>query len=182
MSSVDHAPRASTRRVRLALAAAATLAVTVYTALQTDDEATSPERSAATPPRGSRPTAPAAAKVATSWPDPPRAGLRPAWPAATPLGVAAWGPPASAAAPASASAATLAAAVPPQAPPFPYTLIGRLDDGEPRALLSGARRSLGAKAADVIDGDWRVDAVTPQGVTLTWLPGGIKKTITFGAT
>jgi hypothetical protein len=181
MSSVDHAPRASTRRLRLALAAAATLAVTAYTALQTDDAALPLESSAATPPRGPRPAA-AAAKVAAIWPDPPRVGARPAWPAATPLGVAAWGPPASASAPASVSATKLVAAAPPQAPPFPYTLIGRLDDGEPRALLSGARRSLGAKAADVIDGDWRVDAVTPQGVTLTWLPGGIKKTITFGAT
>lgn len=63
------------------------------------------------------------------------------------------------------------------APAFPYTLIGRLDDGEARALLAGPTRSFGVTASDVIDGHWRVDAVPPRGLVLTWLPGGIKKTL-----
>ena len=69
------------------------------------------------------------------------------------------------------------AATPAEAPAFPYTLIGRLDDGEARALLSGPTRSFGVKAADVIDGQWRVDAIAPRGLMLTWLPGGVKKTL-----
>ncbi len=70
-------------------------------------------------------------------------------------------------------------AAPPQAPAFPYTLIGRLDDGAARVLLSGRQRSFGAKATDVIDGAWRVDAVDDESVTLTWLPGGIHRTLAF---
>jgi hypothetical protein len=54
-----------------------------------------------------------------------------------------------------------------------------MDDGEPRALLSGRTRSFGAKAGEVIDGAWRVDAVAPDGVTLTWLPGGLSRTLSF---
>jgi len=64
-------------------------------------------------------------------------------------------------------------------PDFPYTLIGRLDDGQARALLTNRTRSFGAKAADVIDGTWRVDAVNADGVSLTWLPGGISRTLAF---
>jgi hypothetical protein len=56
-----------------------------------------------------------------------------------------------------------------------------LDDGEPHALLSGPLRSFGVKAAEVVDGQWRIDAVEPQGVTLTWLPGGVKKNLAFGS-
>jgi hypothetical protein len=67
----------------------------------------------------------------------------------------------------------------PQPPEFPYTLIGRLDDGQARALFTNRTRSFGAKAADVIDGVWRVDAVDEDAVTLTWLPGGISRTLAF---
>ncbi|MGK2899648.1 MAG: hypothetical protein ACSLE9_13335 [Burkholderiaceae bacterium] len=179
--------RASPRRTRLVFAAAATLALTLWAALQPDEpspEPTRPRTDSASrgdsTPRAGRPAAIAAPTPNAGWPEAPRAGARPAWPALDAKSTAAWsGPPVVArTAAAAASAVTPAAA---QAPPFTYVLIGRLDDGEPRALLSGQRRSLGAKAADLIDGDWRVDAVTPQGVTLTWLPGGIKKTITFGS-
>lgn len=181
------ARRASTRRTRLVLAAALTLALTLWAALQPDEPSPLPTRSRTdlasrgdSAPRAVRLAEVVASAPDTAWPEAPRAGARPAWPAPDAKSIAAWsGPPMVArTAAASASDVTRAAV---QAPPFPYALIGRLDDGEPRALLSGPRRSLGAKAADLIDDDWRVDAVTPQGVTLTWLPGGIKKTITFGS-
>jgi hypothetical protein len=66
-------------------------------------------------------------------------------------------------------------------PPFPYTLIGRLDDGQAHALLSGPLRSFGVKVADVIDGQWRVDDVQARGITITWLPGGVKTTLVFAS-
>ena len=66
-----------------------------------------------------------------------------------------------------------------RAPAFPYTLIGQLDDGRPQALLTGPLRSLAVAAGEVIDGQWRVDAVQAQGITLTWLPGGQRQTLGF---
>ena len=67
----------------------------------------------------------------------------------------------------------------PHAPPFAYALIGRLDDGQPLALLSGPLRSIAVKAGDTVDGQWRIDAVGEQSVTLTWLPGNISQQIAF---
>jgi hypothetical protein len=36
-------------------------------------------------------------------------------------------------------------------------------------------------ARDVIDGQWRVDAVDAQTLSLTWLPGGQPQTLTLRA-
>lgn len=192
MSGAALARRASTRRNRLIVAAALTLAATLWAALEPDEPATLPTRPRADlanradlasrgdgAPRTGRPAAIAASSPDAGWPEAPRAGTRTAWPAADPDSLFAWsGPPLEK--PSAAASAPAAPRPTVQAPPFPYALIGRLDDGVPRALLAGPRNSLSAKTADLIDGEWRVDAVTPQGVSLTWLPGGIKKTITFG--
>lgn len=87
--------------------------------------------------------------------------------------VAAWGSPlpaATADAPALAAQAPAVPVVP--APPFPYELIGQIDDGTGRrALLSGPLRSLAVRAGDVIDGQWRVDQIQPQLLTLQWTAG-----------
>jgi hypothetical protein len=191
MTAGDHDPRAVARRWRLGAAAAATLAATVWAALQTDDTPTveppaapSPRARAAEPApreadRGTRvATAPRPSLV---WPDAPHSD-RSRWQDISAQGEAAWGPPPPPPpppAPPPMSPAQAASAAELRAPPFPYTLIGRIDDGVPRALLSGPLRSFGVKAADVIDGQWRVDAVQPRGVTLTWLPGQTKKTLAF---
>lgn len=107
---------------------------------------------------------------------------RPPWPAAVAQGVSAWGPPApQPESPAPPATNPVAVAAAPQAPPFPYTLIGRFDDGEPRALLSGPLRSFGVKPAEVLDGAWRIEAVDAQGITVIWLPAGLKKTIPFAS-
>ena len=200
MSADTDGPRTPVRRQRLAIAGAITVVATVWAVLQTDDVATpaatdrgragTSQHSAGTSPaRGATSAAAAIAAGSTpsrAWPEPPSADHRPVWQAGIAQGVAAWNPPPPQppprAPPPAAAAAAAAAPAPPQAPPFPYTLIGRLDDGEPRALLSGPLRSFGVKATEVIDGQWRVDAVQPQGVTLTWLPGGMKKTLAFGPT
>ena len=195
-------PRALVRRRRLAVAAAITLAATAWTALQPDDPppaskqqrqrrdaALSPTRApapgsaaTATPTTTTPPTASARASATTSpWPDAPRIDHRQPWPAGIAQGVAGWTATPPPQPPAPPPVRTAAVAAQPQAPAFPYVLIGRLDDGEPRALLSGPLRSFGVKPADVIDGQWRVDSVAAQGLTLTWLPGSLKKTLTFGA-
>ena len=173
---------ANTRRRRLAAAVAATLAATVWAAVQ-DDEA---GIATATPPTSSRPTVTTAAIPqpisinGSAWPDPAHAGERTPWNEATPQGLVAWGPPMMPPPPTSAGHAPDAAASVPAAPPdFPYTLIGRLDDGQARALLTNRTRSFGAKQGDVIDDVWRVDEVEADGVTLTWLPGGVSRTLAF---
>ena len=183
MNAGAHDPRTAARRKRLALACAVTFAATAWAALQPDAPLSAPvprdSPSAATSARVSaadlKPGK--AAASAPAWPEPTR--KRSGWPAAPAQAVAAWGP--VAAAPAAAvprpAAAASAADKPVEAPAFPYTLIGRLDDGEARALLSGPTRSFGVKADDVIDGQWRVDAVQERGLTLTWLPAGVKKTL-----
>ncbi len=164
-----------TRTRRLAFAVAATLAATVWAAVQ-DGGAGAEPASASAPPTHRAPPATQAAVAPAAWPEPPSAEARPAWRDAQPQGLAGWGPPPPAAPP---PAPSPAAPAPPQPPEFPYTLIGRLDDGQPQALLAGRTRSFGAKAGDVIDGDWRVETVDPDGVTLTWLPGAITRTLNF---
>lgn len=174
--------RAAARRKRLVAAAAVTLAATAWAALQPDEPPPSPARRQADSSSGSvgassgRKPAPPVASAPAAWPGPP--GTRLAWQAAPAQAVAAWGaPPAPPTASRPQAAPVPTAATPAEAPAFPYTLIGRLDDGEARALLSGPTRSFGVKAADVIDGQWRVDAIAPRGLMLTWLPGGVKKTL-----
>ena len=109
---------------------------------------------------------------------------RDAWPATGTAAAQSWGvpppppPPLRVAAVAMPKAA-LAEPEVPRAPAFPYTLIGQLDDGRPQALLTGPLRSLAVAAGEVIDGQWRVDAVQAQGITLTWLPGGQRQTLGF---
>ena len=72
-------------------------------------------------------------------------------------------------------------APPPPVPAFPYQLIGHLDDGVPQALLSDTSRSFGVKAGDAIDDQWRVDSVEAQGITVTWLRTGARKTLSFAS-
>lgn len=161
---------ATTKRQRLLLAGLALSLLASLWAMQSPaDDAVVPAVAA------SRRPAPAArppAALALSWPAPPAA--RSAWPPGRPS--AAWGqapqrqrmaepPPSRDEPPVEAG--------PPPAPRFPYQLIGRIDDGAlAQALLTSDRRTLGVKAQDVIDGQWRVDAVDARGLTVTWLPGG----------
>jgi len=69
----------------------------------------------------------------------------------------------------------------PAAPPFPYQFVGRLTDGAARAVLDSARRSTVVGAGDVVDGQWRVDAVEAGGLRLTYLPLGLAQFIPFAA-
>ena len=179
MTAASPSPSAPSKRRarRLAFAAAATLAATVWAAVQDDDAASTPSPTRPVH-RVASPAGATASAPPLAWPELPGAESRPAWHDALPQALAAWGPPPR---PPQPPAPSPSAPAPAQPPEFPYTLIGRLDDGQPRALLTNRTRSFGAKAADVIDGTWRVDAVDPEGVTLTWLPGGISRTLAFPA-
>ena len=171
---------APTRRpLWLRLGAALTLVATAWTAFQVDDEVL-PSTATTTSASAPRRAAAAATTHAADWPVPPTATDRAAWPAAGAHAVAAWTAP-QPPPPPPAPQPVAVVAPPPQAPAFPYTLIGRLDDGVPMLLLAGPLRSFGVKAADVIDGHWRVDSVDARGLSLTWLPGHLKTHLAFSA-
>ena len=121
-----------------------------------------------------------------TWPEPPSTRSPEPWPfdAAQARAWLAPAPPAVVAPSPPALAPTAAAATPsaPQAPAFPYTLIGRIEEGgEARVVLSGPLQTLGVKPLDVIDGQWRVDEIRAQSLTVTWLPGGQRQTLAFRA-
>ena len=125
-----------------------------------------------------------AAATRADWPG-PAASARAEWPALDAQARAAWGEaaPVAAAAPAPAPPTEVVAEEPPPptAPPFPYQLVGRLTDSRPRAILNNAQRSAVVGAGEVIDGQWRVDAVEPGGLRLTYLPLGLAQFIPFVA-
>jgi len=110
---------------------------------------------------------------------------RPAWPALDPAGIRAWEvaeAPAAAPPPMAAPPAVTAVTPPspPQAPPFPYALIGRFEDaGGARALLSNALRTISVAPGELIDGQWRVETVRTGSLDLTWMPGGLRQTIAY---
>ncbi len=166
----------------------ASVVATAVVALLPDDEAAPAVARAPAPPR-LLPVVPA--PVAVRWPSADVADAidataasdaRADWPAVSSLALQAWGMPAPApptppAAPPPSRLAELAA---PQAPPFPYTLIGRIDDERgPQLLLSGPLKTIAARVADVIDGQWRVDAVESGSATVTWLPGALPQIVTY---
>lgn len=120
------------------------------------DTLDAPQRTAASNPEGElrldrlarRLEAPAAASTA------PRGTL---------FDVVSWQPPAP----------KIVAAPPPKpvAPPFPYLYMGRLsEDGVRTAFFMKGSRVLPVKAGDVVDAAYRVDEMTEQQMTLTYLP------------
>ncbi|MFG6489836.1 hypothetical protein ACG04R_24380 [Roseateles sp. BYS78W] len=163
---------------QLALFGALGLSLAATAWVSRDDAA---EPVAAEPSR--RTTAAAAPSNQANWPG-PAASARAAWPAADMQARAAWGEaPSVAAAPAPPPPAESVDAPPPAptAPPFPYQFVGRLTDGAARAVLDSPRRSTVVGAGDVVDGQWRVDAVEAGGLRLTYLPLGLAQFIPFAA-
>jgi hypothetical protein len=71
---------------------------------------------------------------------------------------------------------------PPSAPPVPFTYIGRLsEDNRTTVFLSAGERNLVVKPGDVVDNNYRVEEVTDNAVSLTYLPLNVKQTIPTGA-
>lgn len=70
---------------------------------------------------------------------------------------------------------------PPQAPPLPFTYMGKLiEDGRTVVFLTQGDRNLIVRQGDTIDGTYRVDAVTEELLSLTYLPLKQKQDFAFG--
>ncbi len=90
------------------------------------------------------------------------------WPALSgpaPLAWAAQAPP-----PPPVEAAPPAPPPPPMAPPFPHAWVGRYVDNAVRAVVAGPAQTWVVQAKDVLDGQWRVDAIEERQMRLTYLP------------
>jgi hypothetical protein len=69
----------------------------------------------------------------------------------------------------------------PQAPPLPFTYMGKLiEDGRIVVFLTQGDRNHIVRQGDTIDGTYRVDAVTEQGLSLTYLPLKQRQELAFG--
>lgn len=95
--------------------------------------------------------------------------------AADPLTRQAWGPPQPAPPPVRLVAAESSS--PPEAPVFPHGWVGRYLDPAPRAIIAGPMRTWVVSTGDVIEGQWRVDAIDERQMTLTYLPLGLSQTV-----
>ena len=158
----------------------ATLAAAAWLASRDDEGAVEIAASGRTGRDAPRPPPRRIDATAPAWPRPAAVRASDPWPFDAAL-ARAWVP-APPPAPAVTRAAPLAQTAPavPQAPPFPYTLIGRIEDGsQVHALLGSPLRTLGVKVQDVIDGQWRVEAISASSLTLTWLPGGQRQDLPF---
>lgn len=85
-----------------------------------------------------------------------------------------WTPPAPPPAPA-------AAAPPPSAPPFPFTYLGKKNEGGKwEFYLTHGERTLVAKENATLEGTYRVDSITSSVLSLTYLPSKQVQTLTLG--
>ncbi len=67
---------------------------------------------------------------------------------------------------------------PPMAPRFPYPWVGRFnDEAARRAVLSGPQSTWVVSEGDVIESQWRVDAIKERRMTLTYLPLNQQQTV-----
>ena len=71
---------------------------------------------------------------------------------------------------------------PPRAPPLPFTLIGKANEnGVWEVYLARAGKTYIVKPKTVIDGTYRVDAIAPPLLTLTYLPLNQVQQLNIGA-
>jgi hypothetical protein len=70
----------------------------------------------------------------------------------------------------------------PAAPPLPFVVIGRFNDGVANAAIVQSGPAVHVmRPGDVIERDYRVEAVNEKEVTLMYLPLQIKQTLDLGA-
>jgi hypothetical protein len=70
---------------------------------------------------------------------------------------------------------------PPSAPPLPFTYLGKkLDDGQWEVFLARGEQTLIVHAQSTIDERYRVDAIRPPLLLLTYLPLNRQQTLTIG--
>lgn len=72
-------------------------------------------------------------------------------------------------------------APPPAPPPLPFVYLGKLlDDGEITVFVAFNGRNIAVKANEVIESTYRVDAIDPRSMVLTYLPLDMKQTLSLG--
>lgn len=70
---------------------------------------------------------------------------------------------------------------PPVAPPLPYRYLGKwLEEGRLVVFLQAGNRSTPVKGGEVLDGQWKVDEITPRSVRFTYLPLAQTTTLNIG--
>ncbi len=72
-------------------------------------------------------------------------------------------------------------APPPAPPPLPFVYLGKiLDSGEITVFVAFNGRNIAVKANEVIESTYRVDAIDPRSMVLTYLPLDMKQTLSLG--
>ncbi|MDC8771003.1 hypothetical protein [Roseateles albus] len=189
--------RAQLRSRLLMGALSLSLAATAWVASREEEEGAASNTAAQGLPRVglAKPAPPKSQAWPAGWPAAlaaPTSKDGPAWPEAAAIARQSWGLAAvaeadiaSAPAPSKAKAGpgdSAAEAAPPAAPLMDYQLLGRMDEaGRPRIVLSNAQRTLVLGVGELIDQQWRIDAIGPTGAQLTWLAGGQKQNLAFSS-
>lgn len=71
---------------------------------------------------------------------------------------------------------------PPTAPPLPYTYLGKMaEEGVWEVFLARGEQTYIVRIASVIDGVYRVDAIRPPALSLTYLPLKQMQTLQIGS-
>ncbi len=71
---------------------------------------------------------------------------------------------------------------PPPPPPVPFTYMGKmLEDGETVVFLTRGDRNYVVRKGATIDGQYRVDAIGPRTMVLTYLPARAKQSLAIGS-
>lgn len=71
---------------------------------------------------------------------------------------------------------------PPPPPPLPFTYMGKmLEDGETVVFLTKGDRNYLARKGATLDGQYRVDAIGPRTMVLTYLPAKAKQSLAIGS-
>lgn len=70
----------------------------------------------------------------------------------------------------------------PPPPPLPFTYMGKmLEDGETVVFLTKGDRNYLARKGATLDGQYRVDAIGPRTMVLTYLPAKAKQSLAIGS-
>jgi hypothetical protein len=71
-----------------------------------------------------------------------------------------------------------AAPPPPSAPPLPFRYVGLIqEEGALTLFLESGERLYSVKVGDVIDGNYRVEEISPQGVEFLYLPMNMRQSL-----
>ena len=91
------------------------------------------------------------------------------------FGSKSWNPPPP---PPQTKRAPVAPPPPPMAPPFPYAVVGSIADANGvTVMFTNQQQNFMVRIGEMLANDYRVDAVDPESVTLTYIPLGIRQRV-----